>query len=116
MSRDISHIESIIQYCYNIEEAVMMFGTDEEDFLCNTQFQQSCAFSLLQVGEIVKRLSPDITSKHPTIEWINIARFRDILTHNYGKVEQPAVWDVIVKDIPILKKECESILIELRSK
>jgi len=116
MNRDISNIESIIQYCDNIKEAIMMFGTDEEDFLSNTQFQQSCAFSLLQVGEIVKRLSPDITSKHPTIEWSNIARFRDVLTHNYGRVEQLAVWDVIVNDIPKLEKECEIILKELRLK
>jgi len=66
MNRDISQIEAIIQYCDNIGEAITMFGADEEDFLSNTQFQHSCAFSLLQVGEIVKRLSPDITSKHPT--------------------------------------------------
>jgi len=74
------------------------------------QFQHSCAFSLLQIGEIVKRLSPELTFKHLAVEWSSIARFRDILTHNYGKVEMPAVWDVIMNDIPLLKKECESIL------
>ncbi len=116
MNRDMPNIKSIIQYCNDIEEAVSMFGSDEEDFLNNTQFQHSCAFSLLQIGEIVKRLSVDLILDHPKIEWNNIARFRDVLTHNYGKVEQPAVWDVIINDIPSLKSECESILIELGPK
>ena len=116
MDRDVRYIETILRYCTNIEEAVHMFGSDEEDFLNNIQFQHSCAFSLLQIGEIVKRISTEQKSKHPAIEWNDIARFRDVLTHNYGKVELPAVWSVIVNDIPPLKEECESILIELRSR
>ncbi len=116
MNRDIKHLRSIIQSCNEIEEAVLMFGADEEDYLSNKQYQNSCAFALLQIGEIVKRLSPDLISSHPEIEWSDIAKFRDVLTHSYSKVELPAVWNVITEDVPSLKKECESILTELTSK
>ena len=116
MNRDVLNIESILQYCNDIEESIQIFGMDEEDFLNSTSFQYSCAFSLLQIGEIVKRLSSDLTIKHSKIEWSNIARFRDVLTHSYGKVELPAVWNVIVNDIPLLKGECKSILFELEQK
>lgn len=33
MNRDVQNMESIIQYCNDIEGAVVMFGMDEEDFL-----------------------------------------------------------------------------------
>jgi len=47
MNRDVLNIESILQYCNDIEESIQIFGMDEEDFLNSTSFQYSCAFSLL---------------------------------------------------------------------
>jgi len=66
MNRDSRYIESIIRHCGIIEEAVQLFGTDEEDFLGNVHFQNDCAFALSQIGEIVKRLSSDLTSNIQT--------------------------------------------------
>jgi len=115
MNRDVRHIESIIRYCGNIEEAIQIFGTDEEDFLDNVHFQNDCAFALLQIGEIVKRLSSDLTSKYPGTEWSNIAKLRDIISHKYDSIELRIVWQIVTDNIPPLKKECESILADLRS-
>jgi len=116
MNRDVGYIESIIRYCGNIEEAIQIFGNDEEDFLENVHFQNDCAFSLSQIGEIVKRLSPDLTSKHPEVEWDNIARLRDIISHKYEGIELRVVWDIIMGDVPSLSKDCKFILAELKSK
>lgn len=41
-------------------EAVETFGSDIEDFLDNKVYQTSTAFSILQIGELVKRLSPEL--------------------------------------------------------
>ena len=54
MDFNMRSLESILQYCHNIEEAVQMFGSNEKDFLNNIQFQQSCAFPLLQRGIYVQ--------------------------------------------------------------
>jgi len=64
----------------------------KDDFSDNVHFQQSCAFSLFQIGEIVKRLSDDLTSGHVAIRWKEIAEFRDIVAHYYGKVDLSIVW------------------------
>ncbi|MCL1810611.1 MAG: DUF86 domain-containing protein [Methanomassiliicoccaceae archaeon] len=116
MNRDIRYIDSIIRHCVNIEEAIQIFGADEEDFLDNVHFQNDCAFALSQVGEIVKRLSPGLTSKHPEVEWSNIAKLRDMISHKYEGIELQVLWDIIMDDVPLLRKECEIILTELRSK
>jgi len=92
-----------------------MFGADEEDFIENVQFQNSCAFSLMQIGERIKRLSSELTAKYPATEWSNLARFRDVLAHHYDKVNLQMVWNTVKKEITALKEECGSILIELRS-
>ena len=89
---NIKQIESIVQHCRNIEGAVRMFGSDEDDFIDNVQFQNSCAFSMIQIGERVKRLSSEFIAGYPEIEWSDIARFRDILSHNYDGVNLQIVW------------------------
>ncbi len=113
MKRDVKHLELIIRYCGDIEDAIESFGSDEEDFLNNVQYQRSCAFTVSQIGERVKRLSNNITTKFPDVEWKEIAGFRDVLSHDYENVNIPRFWNTIVYDIPRLKKECEHILKEL---
>ena len=78
------------------------------------QYQNSCAFSMIQIGERVKRVSKEVTSKYDTVEWRELAGFRDILSHNYGGVNLHMVWKTITTEIPLIKKECESILADLK--
>jgi len=91
-----------------------MFGQDEEDFMSNTQFQHSCAFAVEQIGERVKRLSYDLTSRYSEVEWRDIAGFRNVLSHDYPNVNLSVFWSTITNDVPKLKKECEIILADLR--
>jgi len=83
MNRDIIYVKDILRYCDDIAEAIHTFGSDVEDFLENIQFQHSCSFELLQIGEIVKRLSSDFTSRYPKTEWSNIAKLRE---HNITQI------------------------------
>lgn len=34
---------------------------------------------------------------------------RNIVAHHYGEIDSETLWDVIVDDIPPLKKYCEEI-------
>jgi len=103
-------MEFIINYCNDVEEAILFFGQDEEDFLSNVQYQHSCAFAVEQIGERVKRLSKDLVSRHPEIEWKEIAGFRNVLSYDYPSVNLSVFWSTITNDVPELKKECERIL------
>lgn len=54
MANDRHMLETIIQHCDNIADAISLYGDDEEDFFSNVHYSQSCSFSLLQIGESVK--------------------------------------------------------------
>jgi len=114
MNRDVKYIESIVKHCDNIEEAVQINGADEEIFFNNVHFQNDCAFALLQIGEIVKRLSDEIMLRYPKAEWSDIAKLRDIISHKYEGIELEILWHIIMKDVPELRKYCELILKELK--
>jgi uncharacterized protein with HEPN domain len=38
---------------------------------------------LLEIGEAVKSLSPEVLEREPTIPWSEVARMRDHLAHRY---------------------------------
>ena len=113
-NRDIWQIESIIRYCNDIEDAIQTYGADEEDFLSNVHFQNSCAFSMMQIGEMVKRLSHELRTKYDEIEWSGITKFRDILSHNYNNVHLHTFWETTMNETAPLKEQCENILKELK--
>jgi len=113
-NRDIEWIEYVIQYCNDIKDAVRVFGNDEEDFTDNIHFQRSCVFSMQQIGEIVKRLSDGLKGKHPEVEWREISKFRDFVSHKYNHIDLHQVWLLIMTGIDELREQCKSILTELK--
>lgn len=44
------------------------------------------------VGEAAKRVSPALQAAHPEIPWADLAGFRDVLIHQYFRVDLEIVW------------------------
>ena len=57
------------------------------------------AMRLLEIGEAVKALSPQITATEPGIKWRDIAGMRDFLAHHYFGTTPEVVQAVIDKDL-----------------
>ena len=57
---------------------------------------------MIVVGEATKRLSIDFRNRHSDIPWKDIAGMRDVLAHQYDRVNLDTLWDVIQNDIPEL--------------
>ena len=106
----VSVLENILYYCERIESFKRTFGNDIEDFLNNDAYNMSCAFSLMQIGECVKKISQWLCSENNNVEWNKVCRFRDFIAHNYGKVDNVVVWNIIDKHLPILNNEIKSLL------
>jgi len=75
--------------------------------------QRSFIRSLEVVGEATKNLSKDLKDKHPEIEWRKIAGMRDKLIHYYFGVDWEVVWDVVKNKLPSLKRQIESLILEI---
>jgi uncharacterized protein with HEPN domain len=66
------------------------------------------------IGEATKRLSPELRSRHPEIDWRRVAGLRDVLVHNYMGVDLNRVWVITQETVPELKRTVETLLAEER--
>ncbi len=82
----------------------------KEELTNNLEKQSAILYQIVVIGEAVKRLSSEFRAQHPAIPWRDIAGMRDILTHQYDKVEVDDVWAVVQQDIPSLLKMIEPLL------
>ncbi len=62
------------------------------------------------MGEATKRLSSEFRAQYPEIPWKDIAGMRDILAHQYDRVNLNTLWDVVQTDVPELLALLEPLL------
>ena len=103
MKDDCLNIEWMIHYCDAIIDDVSTINGHIENYLDDKTLQRSCSFSLLQIGEISKRITDETKSKYSDVNWRAIAGLRDRIVHRYEPLSQYALWDIIINDIPVLK-------------
>ena len=109
--RDVQLFLHISDYCNDIEKYLAAIDRRHDVFLENTMSQHSISFCILQIGELVGRISEELRSNTTReINWIAIRGMRNIVAHDYGNVDIEEIWNVAVNDIPILKDFCERML------
>jgi len=60
---------------------------DYDEFAENVEKQDSVIRRLEIIGEAVKGIPDHIRARHPTVPWRDIAGARDILIHEYFRVD-----------------------------
>jgi len=85
-------------------------GMDFSKFREDKKTKDAVIRNIEILGEAVKRLSKQIKEKYPEVEWNEIARTRDKIIHFYFGVDEEIIWDIINKDIPVLKQKLEKII------
>lgn len=110
LDKDIGILEHIISYCDQIEQTVNRFGDDYETFVGDRIYRNAAALCILQIGELVGKLSESFREEHSSIPWRQIRAMRNIVAHSYGSVDPEVTWEIITDDIPKLKKYCQTII------
>ena len=83
-----------------------------EAFAANVEKQDSVIRRLEIIGEAVKGVPDDLRAKYPAVRWREIAGARDILIHEYFRVDLEMAWEMVKRDLPRLEAEVRSILQE----
>ena len=65
---------------------------------------------LMEIGEAVKGIDPDLLNAAPGVPWEEIARMRDHLAHRYFDTDQAIVQDVIDNDLGPLADAVRSLI------
>lgn len=98
MSRDHQCIEDM----WNAAQEILSFtaGMNYDSLKADRRTQAAVLYEIVVIGEAANRLSREFQTKHSEIAWKDIIGMRNILTHQYDKVDSDVVWDVICQDIP----------------
>lgn len=67
-------------------------------------------FQLVVIGEAVKHLAPDDRAAASGVSWQRIAGLRDIIVHEYFRIELERILDIVERDIPPLRAAIEDLL------
>ena len=112
VSRDLAALNDILAAITAIEMAT---SDGRNSFLQSPVVGDAALYRLIVIGEAVARLTPEVKTRHPQVDWRGITQFRNLAVHDYGRVNLAIVWEIIERDLPALKTEIEAIYRQLDS-
>ena len=107
MSRDQLYLSNIVECIGQIEQYVV---GGKEVFLRDRMVQDAVIRNFEVMGEAVKRLSMELRQANDDVPWRQMAGFRDMLIHDYLRVDMSEVWTVVERDLPMLKPRLVELL------
>ena len=104
-------IERMIRYCEEIERFMDRFGKRFDDYCGDQAYQYATSMCVIQIGELVARLSNETLLETPSIPWRLIRGMRNIYAHNYDRTKPETMWQTLTEDIPQLRSQLQELLI-----
>lgn len=106
-------LEDIVLACDRI--ASYTLGVTIDGLRANAMLADAVVRNLEVVGEAAKRLPDDLRARHTDVPWRKMAAMRDVLSHGYFGVDLDLVWDVVQKEIPVVRVKVGAILARVRT-
>ena len=69
-------------------------------------------FNLVVIGEAAKNIDDDLRSEAPDVPWSSYAGLRDVIAHQYFRVQREIVEETVKRDLPILRAAVDRLLAE----
>ncbi|HEY4321369.1 MAG TPA: DUF86 domain-containing protein [Gemmatimonadales bacterium] len=81
-----------------------------DEFADSTEKQDAVVRRIVVIGEAVKGLPEAFRTRHPEVSWQSIAGARDILVHEYFRVDLELAWEMVRHDLPELERAVRAIM------
>jgi uncharacterized protein with HEPN domain len=109
MRNDLERMRDIQEAINKIEKYAIQ---GEEDFLANELIQGWMLLQLQIIGEAARSMNVSTREQHPEISWRDIIDFRNLLVHEYFRVDLKLIWRIVEQELPKLKVQVNSIIVE----
>ncbi|RUS95254.1 DUF86 domain-containing protein [Dulcicalothrix desertica PCC 7102] len=101
-------------YLSNIKECIERIeeytSGGRDAFMQTTMIQDAVIRKLEIIGEATKRLSPELKATYSDVPWKQMAGLRDVLIHDYLKVNLNLVWEIVESNLSELKEQVSAII------
>lgn len=104
----LEHIEQVADYFSEIKSS--------DDFVSTRQgraYYDAILMRLQVIGELLKKgygQHPDLFQRHNEIQWEEIIRMRDLISHHYDKLQHEIAFDVCKIELPKPQKVIKKII------
>lgn len=82
----------------------------EFEFLNDLMLQDAVIRRFEIIGEAATKISDNIKSKNPNVQWRLMKEMRNKLIHEHFGVSPVTIYSTIKMDLPILKQQLENII------
>lgn len=88
----------------------MMGNMTVEEFMTDEKLKRATSMTVINIGELIKNISQNMREENTNVPWKAIAGMRDIAAHKYQTLRVEDVYNTVLNDLPILKKQIEQII------
>lgn len=87
--------------------AEYLHGMSKESFLRDVLRQDAVIRRIQIIGEAVRHLSPALLGTMPDFPAKEARGMRNVLVHDYERMNVERIWDTAINDIPFLRQSVE---------
>ena len=107
MRDDKERLRDILEAITQIEKYTVR---GEKEFQQNELIQILIVHHLQIIGEASNSIFKKLINKYSKVPWAEIIAFRNILVHEYFRVDIQTIWKIVERDLSDLKEQVQIIL------
>ncbi|MDI6768447.1 MAG: DUF86 domain-containing protein [Anaerolineales bacterium] len=101
-------IEDILTCARNVQDFTT--GMTFESFLDDPRTIRAVAFEFTTIGEAAHAIPLEIQERHQEVPWGKMQGIRNVLVHEYFRLDEEILWKASQEDIPPLIAALEKII------
>jgi uncharacterized protein with HEPN domain len=101
-------IEDIVEACEHAQSFVA--DVSYEEFAADVRTLHAATYELVVVGEAVRGLPDEVKERYPDVPWEKMLSVRNILVHEYFRVDPEILWGTIRENLPQVSRMLRAVL------
>jgi uncharacterized protein with HEPN domain len=85
-------------------------GQSLDDFRGDSKTVDAVLTKLIVIGEAAALVPTDVQDRHAEVPWRKLKGLRNVIVHQYDRVDVNIVWNVLHRDLPPLVPILERVL------
>lgn len=81
-----------------------------EEFISEETIIKAFLYDFIVMGEAARNIPTEVRKSDPQIPWLSMGDLRNIVAHEYFRVDLEIVWDSIQNDLELLTIQLQSLL------